>query len=335
MKKCTLILTLAVAACGEAPVEPEPLYPASVTISAEDVVLAKKGEGPTLTATVFDQHGDTLDAEVLWSSTDTTVASVGSRSGVVHARATGVGEIVATAEDVADSVPVSVNFERGALKEIYEALGGPNWRVNDGWGTDADLGEWHGVTTDGQGRVVAIVLQSNGLEGDLPVDAILGLGHLRSLDLSFNEEVTGTFPAEFARMTKLRELNLHHNGLEGTFPVEWLAMELVTLNIHHNKLTGTLPESLGDMTTLELFDVWGNSDLTGPLPESIGDLENLRWLGLNVTKLAGRLPRSMLNLDLEVFNWFLTDLCAPTDDEFQTWLDAIPVHRDGDDCEDD
>lgn len=320
-------------ACGEEPVEPD-LYPASVTISAEDVVLTKQGEGPTLTATVFDQHGDTLDAEVLWSSTDTMVASVGSHSGVVHARATGAGEIVAMAEDVADSVPVSVNFERGALGKIYEALGGPNWRNNGGWGTDADLGEWYGVTADDQGRVVAIILQSNRLEGDLPVDAILGLGYLRSLDLAFNERVTGTFPAEFARMTKLRALNLHHNSLEGTFPVEWLAMELDTLNIHMNKLTGTLPESIGDMTALAFFDVWGNSDLTGPLPESIGDLENLRWLGLNVTGLTGRLPRSMLNLDLDVFNWFLTDLCAPADDEFQEWLDAIPVHRDGRDCDD-
>ena len=39
---------------------------------------------------------------------------------------------------------------------LYEATGGQNWVNNENWLTDAPLGERFGVTTNHEGRVVAL-----------------------------------------------------------------------------------------------------------------------------------------------------------------------------------
>ena len=43
--------------------------------------------------------------------------------------------------------------DRAALVALYNATGGANWTNNDGWLTNAPIGQWHGVTTDDSGRV--------------------------------------------------------------------------------------------------------------------------------------------------------------------------------------
>ena len=41
-----------------------------------------------------------------------------------------------------------VDREREALEALYLATGGPNWRNNDNWLSDAPFGEWYGVETE-------------------------------------------------------------------------------------------------------------------------------------------------------------------------------------------
>ncbi len=43
-----------------------------------------------------------------------------------------------------------------ALTALYNATDGDNWHRNDNWLTDAPLGEWHGVYTDGTLRVISL-----------------------------------------------------------------------------------------------------------------------------------------------------------------------------------
>ena len=43
--------------------------------------------------------------------------------------------------------------DRDALVTLYNATSGDNWANNDNWLSDKPLGEWHGVTTDSDGRV--------------------------------------------------------------------------------------------------------------------------------------------------------------------------------------
>lgn len=55
--------------------------------------------------------------------------------------------------------------DRDALLALYRATQGARWTSNTGWDTNAELGRWHGVTVDEQGRVAQIDLNENNLQG--------------------------------------------------------------------------------------------------------------------------------------------------------------------------
>ena len=59
----------------------------------------------------------------------------------------------------------SATTDRVALEALYDATGGPRWTDNTNWKTSAPLGDWHGVSTDGDGRVRRLRLGGNGLSG--------------------------------------------------------------------------------------------------------------------------------------------------------------------------
>ena len=335
MRRSALALAVVAAACGtDDAVEPDLPYPAKVTVSPEMIEIARFGEEVLLTAMVIDQHGDTMDAiPVIWASTDTTVASVDDQ-GRVLAWMTGTSRVVATVSDaITDTAVVAANFvQRDALIAIYDALDGPNWKDNENWGTRTELSTWHGVTTDGDGNPIRLVLRYNDLAGQIPSLELLKLEHLESLDLSFNENITGAIPPQLGDMKSLKRIFLHHNGLTGTIPEDLSKLNLDSLNVHANELTGAIPDWLGDQENLELLGVWSNS-FTGGLPESIGNIDGLWYLSVRNNPLSGRLPRSLLNLDLGFFYWSDTNLCSPPDDEFQRWLDQIPTHWKGEPCD--
>ena len=53
------------------------------------------------------------------------------------------------------AVSGSAETDREALVAFYNATNGKNWRYNDNWLSDAPLGEWYGVNTNGDGRVIS------------------------------------------------------------------------------------------------------------------------------------------------------------------------------------
>ena len=67
--------------------------------------------------------------------------------------------------------------DREALIALYHATGGPQWTNNENWLTNRPLGEWHGIITDGNGRVVELELSENNLTGIFPPE----LGQLSNL----------------------------------------------------------------------------------------------------------------------------------------------------------
>ena len=72
-----------------------------------------------------------------------------------------------TAAPTADQTPLgpppgSVATDREALIAVYNALDGPNWEDSENWLTDAPLGEWSGVTTAENGRVIWLQLGASG-----------------------------------------------------------------------------------------------------------------------------------------------------------------------------
>ncbi|CAN0293325.1 unnamed protein product, partial [Scytosiphon promiscuus] len=53
----------------------------------------------------------------------------------------------------------SAREDRDVLLRFYRTTHGESWTDRDGWEKDApDLGSWHGVTTNTDGRVVKLEL---------------------------------------------------------------------------------------------------------------------------------------------------------------------------------
>ena len=81
---------------------------------------------------------------------------------------------------------------------------------------------------------------------------------------------------------------------------------------------GVETDLLGRVVSLDL----GSNGLDGTLPADLGYLSRLRSLNLADNSLQGRLPLSLRRLELNSFQFANTELCVPTELEFQTWLDG-------------
>ena len=144
-----------------------------------------------------------------------------------------------------------------ALTALYDAAGGDDWANSEGWLASDDLGLWHGVTTDGEGRVTGLVLSENRLSGELPE----GLGNLTGmteLDLSQNQ-LDGSLPDGLAELTNLEELYLNNNQFSGALPAGLGALTgLTDLWLHDNCFSGELPTELATLPDLDSATIWGN-----------------------------------------------------------------------------
>ena len=104
------------------------------------------------------------------------------------------------------------------------------------------------------------------------------------------------------------------------------------LNLFRNRLSGELPSELGHLTHLQWLGLYDN-ELSGSLPSSLGNLTNLQSLDLGENDFSGALPSSLGNLtNLEDLYLDATQLCAPLDAGFQTWLQGIDNKQGVVDC---
>ena len=214
--------------------------------------------------------------------------------------------------------------DRAALEALYHATGGPDWTVSMNWMTNEPLHSWAGVGTNLQNRVTALDLRVNGLSGEIPAD----LGDLSALTRLFltRNELTGEIPTGLGDLLNLRLLSLSSNRLTGGIPAELGNLsDLTGLYLWGNELTGEIPHELGELSKLERLYLDQNQ-LTGEVPPELGNLTNLEYLYLYRNALEGELPQSFTDLDaLENFAFDSNaGLCAPVNEEFQDWLQAIP-----------
>ncbi len=221
----------------------------------------------------------------------------------------------ATAQDDAAS-------DRAVLEALYDATGGDGWTNRTNWKTAARPGDWHGVTTDADGRVTGLDLHRNGLTGPLP-PALANLTRLESLDLGRNS-LSGPIPGPLGSLVDLERLVLSRNDFTGPVPPALgglASLELISLG--SNALTGPIPDALGSLAKVKELYLY-DSHLTGPVPAWVGDLAGLETLVLAYNPLTGTLPRNLMGLsslaDLDISE---TDACAPGDDEFRAWLAEV------------
>ena len=261
---------------------------------------------------------------------------------------TGLLELSLWSNQLTGTIPPEVApvQDRTALLVLYSATGGANWTDSTNWRSNAPLSEWHGVSTDGQGRVDELRLSANGLTGT--IGAELGvLTHLQRLDLSRNA-LSGEIPAELGNLTNLKFLYLHDNMLTGEIPAELGDLaELQFLSLNSNELSGEIPAELGDLANLVDLSLYRN-ELSGEIPAELGNLTNLLALSLYRNELSGEIPAELGNLaslkrlylyhnmlsgplpltlsalsQLSVLDIRETTLCAPVDTAFQAWLATI------------
>ncbi len=166
-------------------------------------------------------------------------------------------------------------------------------------------------------------LYGNGLSGAIPPE--LGdLASLEGLNL-YDNDLSSPIPPELGDLTSLEWLSLYGNGLSGVIPPELGDLaSLRELNLYDNDLSGPIPPELGDLSGLRELNLWDN-DLSGPIPPEFGGLATLVELGLaRNSALLGALPTSLTGLaHLDVLQTGGTDLCAPRDLVFLTWLETV------------
>ena len=180
---------------------------------------------------------------------------------------------------------VGVESDREVLEAFYRATGGPNWLFNTNWLSDAPLSEWYGVSTNDQGRVRGLVLQSNNLSGPIPPE-LARLTNLGNLSL-FRNELSGPIPPELGQLTSLQYLQLAWNELSGPIPPELGQLTiLVNLMLIDNQLSGPIPPELGQLTSLQHLQL-GWNQLSGPIPPELLRLTRLEGLDLSQTLMSG------------------------------------------------
>ncbi len=119
----------------------------------------------------------------------------------------------------------SVATDTAALQALYNSTDGANWTDNTNWTSDMALSTWHGVTTNGDGRVTRLELQENGLNGTLPTE-LENLTHLESLLLDRNYALMGPLPTGLRELPALATVDLTDTELcapEDTAFQDWTA----------------------------------------------------------------------------------------------------------------
>ena len=145
--------------------------------------------------------------------------------------------------------------DRAALVEFYNATVGDNWTDNTNWLSDLPLGDWYGITTNANGRVTAIELSNNLLDGTLP-NSIGDLSELRTLDLSL-EPPRRQWRAGWRNSRHIRQpVEAGNIGLEGQLlhrpysDQRWATLPTLQgagVPPDYNELSGSIPTALGNL----------------------------------------------------------------------------------------
>jgi len=221
-------------------------------------------------------------------------------------------------------------LEREALIALYDAMDGPHWTNRTNWCSDKPLSQWYGVYLD-NGRVTALDLEFNGLNGALPaeisnlkslkrlslgekvgrisnMEALFGLSELESLTFGIGESImdfedyksrTFAVPSGIGNLKKLKSVYL--TGINDDLPEDFFDLDgLEDINLRHFNTGRPLQSGFGKLKNLRFLSInclpdgiiSGLNPVCGELPDSIYDLDKLESLSLVDTNIGGQLsPR--------------------------------------------
>ncbi len=178
-----------------------------------------------------------------------------------------------------------VDVEREALVAFYESTGGDSWKNKTNWCSDLPISEWYGVSTDENGSVRVLTLDSNNLSGNIP-------------DI-------------FESLPNIRTLQLANNNLSGELPQSiYKAADLFRIYLQDNRLEGPLSEDIGNWQNIESIEISRNN-FSGVLPSALGKLPKLEYCGVILNRFLGELSPEILNMEIR----------AEKDEDYKFWLE--------------
>ena len=199
------------------------------------------------------------------------------------------------------------------LAMLYNTLRGDEWSVEarTKWLRINDASWWKGVTLE-DNIVTALDLTKAGRHVDLELSAGWGrpfarLNKLRKLDLS-GGRLRGHIPAEIGDLNELTDLNLSCNSLHGELPIKIIRRRQVlgyevakdgnakkfSVALHGNEPGFTLPRNFDGLGDLAEIDL-SDCSLRGKIPgELCTSFQGLQVLCLDSNRLSGQLPTELL-----------------------------------------
>lgn len=191
----------------------------------------------------------------------------------------------------------SLESDRLALLDLYNATKGNYWNNRSGWSVPGTPGDnpcgWSRITCE-NGRVTSIAMSENNLVGKLP-ESLTTLTSLKYLYFAGNS-LSGNIPANIGDLTNLRHFEVSNNSdLMGEIPTSIGNLHLLELlSINDTKISGNIPAGLGTLTHLKTISLTSNQ-LFGSVPKELGNLSQLNGLFLSRNHLSGDLPTELGN----------------------------------------
>ena len=301
--------------------------PASATLMAI-------GQTVQLSASVLDQNRQpVIDANVLWSSKNSAVATVTSQ-GLVTAVMNGAARINARAGNTSINATVTVAQEVNSITitppsatlisigetvqltaSILDQNRNPVLNTVQRWeSSDPAVAK-----VDGDGLVVAVMngnawitVRSGGFTASVSV-SVQGPGSEREVLTEIYNALDGSnwfngtnwnskaplgqwFGVTTNAEDRVTALNLGNNGLSGVIPPETGQLAaLEGLALDGNRLTGSIPPEIGLLSNLKHLYLFSNQ-LTGAIPPELGNLENLLHMCLDRNRFSGVVPEELGSL---------------------------------------
>ena len=299
-----------------APLQPEPVFPTTVTVTPAIDGLTALEATVTLEAEVRDQNANVMAAvTVAWTSSASGVAAVDA-TGLVTATGPGVAIIMATAGSASGSVAVTVTQAVSSVvvappRATITALGDTlrleplafdanghsvasaqfSWASSDVAIASVDTSGLVTAVAEGTAMITASTGEATGL-AKITIMDISGTGTDRDILVALYVATDGP------------NWRTAENWLTDAPLGDWHGVDADTqgrvtqLHLDFNDLTGSIPHELGSLTRLTELSLRFNG-LTGPIPPELGKLTSLTKLHLQQATsngLTGAIPTELGNL---------------------------------------
>nr|QAS62429.1 LRR receptor-like serine/threonine-protein kinase FLS2 [Sedum alfredii] len=183
---------------------------------------------------------------------------------------------------------------------------------------------WNGIVCNG-GNVAGVVLEGQGLSGDVDLSVFGNLTKLVKLSLSKNS-ITGRIPSNIGGFISLEYLDLSDNLFFSSLPAEIGKLgSLKNLSLAGNNFSGSIPESISELSSILSIDLSCNS-LSGPLPSSLTKLTSLLYLNLSCNAFVEEMPKGFdLMTNLVVLDLHSNMLVGELDTKYLLLSSAVHV----------